>query len=132
MLFILNKKNLLINLTKKYGINIYTSKSICKNLGLNPQASVTDLNQNQIKKITKYINTFLVTGNDLKKKIIKNNKKSLEMKKIKSFRILKGLPIRGQRTRSNAKTSKKLNIKIYKNDYKKESSKKYYKKKIKK
>ena len=108
----LTKKAIFFSLTSIFGISLTTSNKICNFLGINPSTKINDLNNTQIKKLLKYIENNLTVDNDLKKTLLTNKKNLLDIKKIKSLRILKGLPIRGQRTRTNAKTVKRLNKKL--------------------
>lgn len=127
MLYIFNKKisnskNILYSLITLYGINKFQSKKICKNIGINPKITINKLKSYQVNRLSSYIKKNIKTERilkELKKKYINN---LLESKNIRGIRKRIGLPVRGQRTHSNAKTSKKFKI------YKKQN--KYDKKKI--
>lgn len=113
MLYILNKtiddsKSIIYGLTHFYGINLYKSKKICKHLGINPQISINNLKKYQVNQITKYINKYIEIEDLLKKNNNEKIKKLLNIKNIRGIRQNKGLPVRGQRSHTNAKTSKKL------------------------
>lgn len=105
------KKNSLIEFKKSYGIGIITAKKIIKKIGLNFSNKKAFLNTAQFNRLTK-----------LNKNIIVNKKLKNELKEIILFpqkiRTYKGLrnkynyPCRGQRTRTNAKTKKKIKIQI--------------------
>ena len=102
------KKSIHISLTSVYGINTHLSKKICKLLGLCKNLKLKDLNKEQknaLIYVVLYLN--LKINNDLKKFIHLNNKKLINLKNYKGFRRIKKLPLRGQRTRNNAKTCKK-------------------------
>ena len=89
---------------------------MCKNIGINPSIRIDSLNNIQIKKLKQYIDKSLIIEKNLKKIIIKNKQDLIDIKNIRGLRNLKGLPVRGQRTHTNAKTQKKLNYKFGKND----------------
>lgn len=117
MLYIFNKtvpenSSIIYALTILYGINIYQSKKICKNIGINPQITVNKLKNNHVNRLINYINKnikieFLL--NKYKKDKINN---LLEIKNNRGIRLSQGLPVRGQRTHTNAKTVKKLKNKF--------------------
>jgi len=103
------KKSIHIALKTVYGINLYLSIKICKLLGLCKNLKLKYLNReqkNSLSLIVLYLN--LKINNDLKKVIHLNNKKLINLKNYKGFRRIKKLPVRGQRTHTNAKTCKKI------------------------
>lgn len=117
MLYIFGKtipvnKKIIYSLTNIFGINSYNSKKICKNIGINPSVRINSLKKNQIRKLIQYIDQNLVIEQDLKRNIILNKKNLINIKSYRGLRNLQGLPIRGQRTHTNSKTSKKLKNKI--------------------
>ena len=103
-----NSKSILYALIILYGINKFQSKKICKNIGINPQITLNKLKNNHVNRITIYINKNLKVEQLLKK--IKKDKinELVEIKSNRGIRQSIGLPVRGQRTHTNAKTSKKL------------------------
>ena len=113
MLYIFNKtisdsKSILYSLITLYGINKVQSKKICKNIGINPQITLNKLKNNHVNQLINYINKNLKVEQFLKK--LKNDRLTmlLEIKSNRGIRQSQGLPVRGQRTHTNAKTSKKL------------------------
>jgi small subunit ribosomal protein S13 len=113
MLFIFNKtisdsKSILYSLTILYGINEYQSKKICKNIGINPQITLNKLKNNHVNRLINYINKNLKVEQLLKKAKTEKINELIEIKSIRGIRQNQGLPVRGQRTHTNAKTSKKL------------------------
>ena len=117
MLYIFGKtipvnKKITYSLTNIFGINSYNSKKICKNIGINPSVRIDSLKKNQIRELIQYIDQHLTIEQDLKKNIILNKKNLVKMKSYRGLRNLSGLPVRGQRTHTNRKTSKKLKNKI--------------------
>jgi small subunit ribosomal protein S13 len=95
-------------LTKIYGLNRSTSVSICKKLGFSVNFKVKNLSQDQINDMFKIIeNSELLLTQDLKKSKLSNFKAAVNIQSYKGKRKTKGLPVRGQRTHTNARTAKK-------------------------
>jgi small subunit ribosomal protein S13 len=113
MLYIFNKtisnsKSILYSLTTLYGINEYQSKQICKNVGINPQITLNTLKNYQVNRLISYINKNLKIEQVLKQFNKTKLNELLEIKNIRGIRQSSGLPVRGQRTHTNAKTAKKF------------------------
>lgn len=113
MLYIFNKTisettSIVYALTVLYGINIYQSKRICKNIGINPQITINKLKNNHVNRLINYINKNIKIEQFLKKDKKDKINELLEIKSNRGIRISQGLPVRGQRTHTNAKTIKKL------------------------
>nr|WRY73374.1 ribosomal protein S13 [Phytophthora cinnamomi] len=113
MLYIFNKtisdsKSILYSLTILFGINEYQSKKICKNIGINPQITLNKLKNNHVNRLINYINKNLKVEQFLKKSKTERINELVEIKSNRGIRQSQGLPVRGQRTHTNAKTSKKL------------------------
>ncbi len=103
-----NSKSILYSLTFLYGINKYQSKRICKNIGINPKTTINQLKKNQLNRLINYINKNIKIEQLLKKIKKDNFNNLLNIKTNRGIRHNLGLPVRGQRTHTNAKTSKKL------------------------
>lgn len=113
MLYIFNKtistsKSIVYSLTVLYGINKYQSNKICKNVGINPQITVNKLKNHQVNRLISYINKNLKIEQILKQSKKNRLNELLEIKSIRGIRQNQGLPVRGQRTHTNAKTAKKF------------------------
>ena len=110
-----NKKKLYIALTCIYGIGISTSLKILKRLNINPDNKVADLTETNILELRELLETneFQLEG-DLKRIISLNIKRLIDINSFSGRRHLKGLPVRGQRTRTNSRTSRRQNIFIRK------------------
>lgn len=138
MLYIFNKiisdsKNILYALTILYGINKFQAKKICKNIGINPQITLNKLKNNHVNRLITYINKNLKIEHLLKKSKTERLNELLEIKSNRGIRRSQGLPVKGQRTHTNARTSKKLqNIFIQKRFSRNKRSFKNKKKLIKK
>jgi small subunit ribosomal protein S13 len=116
MLRILNKiipstDKILFALQKIYGINFFQSKKICKYVGINPKIKTIKIKTYHTNRLKNYIKDNLLIEHFLKEKQRKEINILLEDKNIKGIRHYFGLPVRGQRTHSNAKTSRKNKIK---------------------
>lgn len=105
-----NSKSIFFSLNKIYGLNLYQTTKICKTLGFSVNLKTSKLNNDQIIKIIKFIedSNFCITNN-LKKTQIFALKNLVNIKSYRGLRRIKGLPVRGQRTHTNAKTAKRKN-----------------------
>jgi small subunit ribosomal protein S13 len=113
MLYIFNKtisdsKSILYSLTVLYGINEYQSKKICKNIGINPQITINKLKNNHVNRLINYINKNIKIEQLLKQSKKDRLNELLDIKSNRGIRLSQGLPVRGQRSHTNAKTVKKL------------------------
>jgi len=106
-----NKKKIYIALTVIYGIGIPTSKRILAKLSIDPNLKLPDLNESNISALREFLETdeFKLEG-DLKRLKSLNIKRLIEINCFRGRRHIKGLPVRGQRTRTNNRTSRKLNV----------------------
>jgi small subunit ribosomal protein S13 len=101
-------KSVYLGLTHIYGIGKSRSLFICKNLGFSLNLKIKYLSKDQLNKLIKTIDflNFELASN-LKKIKLLNAKKLISIKSYKGLRRYQGLPIRGQRTHTNAKTARK-------------------------
>lgn len=97
-----------LGLCQLYGIGKKTSFAICEKLGITKTVKVKELSLLQIQQIQNYILESCRISNDLKKDIQKNRQRYIKIKSYIGSRYLQNLPVRGQRTHGNAKTSRKL------------------------
>lgn len=100
-----DKKRTVIALTSIYGIGIQRSKLICKKSNTNENIKLCKLNENQIEKIRKEVSKYIIEG-DLKRKTNLNIKRLIDLNCYRGLRHKKNLPVRGQRTKTNARTRK--------------------------
>ena len=89
-----------------YGIGIKTGFKICEKAGVDPEKRVKDLTDEEIAKIRKIIETEYKVEGDLRKEIAMNIKRLRDLGCYRGIRHRKGLPLRGQRTKTNARTRK--------------------------
>ncbi|MFM8867632.1 MAG: 30S ribosomal protein S13 [Ilumatobacteraceae bacterium] len=100
------EKRLEIALTYIFGIGRSTSKKMCAELDLNPSTRVRDLTDSEVNKIRLYIENNLTVEGDLRRDVQTDIKRKIEIGSYQGVRHRKGLPVRGQRTHTNARTRK--------------------------
>lgn len=101
-------KSVFFALTHVYGIGKKNSSYICKKLGFSINLKIKDLTQEQYFEIIRIIESSdLILNNELKKLKSLTLKNLVQIKSYKGLRRVRGLPVRGQRTHTNAKSSKK-------------------------
>ena len=101
-----NEKRVEIGLTYIYGIGKVTSNKVLEATGINPDTRVKDLTEEQIGKIREYMDKNLTTEGELRRVVNMNIKALQEIKSYRGLRHKAGLPVRGQNTKSNARTRK--------------------------
>ena len=99
-------KRVEIALTYIYGIGLTTSKKILAETGVNPDTRVKDLTEDELAKLRDYINANLTVEGDLRREESQNVKRLMEIGCYRGLRHRRGLPVRGQRTHTNARTRK--------------------------
>jgi len=101
-----NDKRVEIGLTYIYGIGLTTSKKIVSEAGINPDTRVKDLTDDEIANIRKFIDQNLKVEGDLRTEISLNIKRLMDIGCYRGIRHRRGLPVRGQNTKNNARTRK--------------------------
>ena len=99
-------KRIEIALTYIYGIGLTTSKKILAETGINPDTRTNDLTEEELVKLRDYIQGNLKVEGDLHREVSQNIKRLMEIGCYRGLRHRKGLPVRGQRTHTNARTRK--------------------------
>lgn len=99
-------KRIEVGLTYIYGIGLTTSKKILAETGVNPDTRVNDLTEDELSKLRDYIQANLTTEGDLHREVSQNIKRLMEIGCYRGLRHRRGLPVRGQRTHTNARTRK--------------------------
>ncbi|MBR3459307.1 MAG: 30S ribosomal protein S13 [Clostridia bacterium] len=99
-------KRVEIGLTYIYGIGLSTSKQILAETGVNPDIRVRDLSENDVNLLREYIDKNLKVEGDLRRETAMNIKRLIEIGCYRGVRHRKGLPVRGQSTKQNARTRK--------------------------
>ena len=100
------EKRLEIALTYIYGIGLKTSQNLLKNLNIDPNQRVKDTSEADLAKIREYIEKNLTVEADLSRIVSGNIKRLKEIKAYRGLRHSAGLPSRGQRTKTNARTKR--------------------------
>ncbi len=100
------KKRAEIGLTYIYGIGRTRAKSLCHRAGVDPDKKVANLTEDEINKIRQILEAEGAVEGDLRKELSMNIKRLIEMGSYRGLRHRRGLPVRGQRTHTNARTRK--------------------------
>lgn len=101
-----NEKRVEIGLTYIYGIGLTTSKEILAATGINPDTRCKDLTEDEISKLREYIEHNLQVEGDLRRTVAFDIKRLIEIGSYRGLRHRKSLPVRGQRSKTNARTRK--------------------------
>lgn len=101
-----NQKRVEIGLTYIYGIGVPKSREILNATNVNPDTRVKDLSDDEVKKIADYIGNNVIVEGDLRRDIALDIKRLKEVGCYRGVRHRKGLPVRGQKTKTNARTCK--------------------------
>jgi small subunit ribosomal protein S13 len=100
------EKRLEISLTYIYGIGLATAQKVCDELGLDRDTKVSNLTEDEVNQIRSYVDQHLVIEGDLRRDVQNDIKRKIEIGCLQGVRHRKGLPVRGQRTHTNARTRK--------------------------
>ncbi|MCE2736067.1 MAG: 30S ribosomal protein S13 [Actinobacteria bacterium] len=100
------EKRLEISLTYIFGIGRPTSQKICESTGLNPNTRVRDLTEDEVNRIRAWVDQNITVEGDLRRDVQQDIKRKIEIGCLQGVRHRKGLPVRGQRTHTNARTRK--------------------------
>jgi len=100
------EKRVEIGLTYIFGIGLTTSQLIVRETGINPDTRVRDLTEEEVVRLREFIDKNLKIEGDLRREVAQNIKRLMEIGCYRGLRHRKGLPVRGQRTHTNARTRK--------------------------
>ena len=100
------EKRLEISLTYIYGIGRSTSQMICEQTNLPRDTRVRDLTDDEVARLRSFIDANVKVEGDLRREVAANIKRKMEIGTYQGLRHRRGLPVRGQRTRTNARTRK--------------------------
>lgn len=100
-----NQKHIEIGLTSIYGIGRATAKRLCQAAGVNGTTKVKDLTEAEVDRLRLEVAKITVEG-DLRRQVSMNIKRLMDLGTYRGLRHRRGLPVRGQRTRTNARTRK--------------------------
>lgn len=100
-----NHQHVKIALTAIYGIGLTSSKQICKSVGIAEDVKLKDITDSQMDELRDHISKLTVEG-DLRREVSINIKRLMDLGCYRGLRHRRGLPVRGQRTKTNARTRK--------------------------
>ncbi len=100
------EKRVEVGLTYVYGIGLPSSQKILAEAGINPDTRVKDLTEDEVSKLREIIDKDYVVEGDLRRNVALDIKRLMEIGCYRGVRHRKGLPVRGQRTKTNARTRK--------------------------
>ena len=100
------EKRVEIGLTYVYGIGRTSAKKILEETGINPDTRVKDLTEDEVAKLRDVIDNNYTVEGDLRREVALNIKRLTEIGSYRGIRHRRGLPVRGQRTKTNARTRK--------------------------
>jgi small subunit ribosomal protein S13 len=100
------EKRVEIGLTYIFGIGLTTSQQILRETAINPDTRVRNLTEEEVVRLREYIDRNLKVEGDLRREVSQNIKRLMEIGCYRGLRHRKGLPVRGQRTHTNARTRK--------------------------
>ena len=99
-------KRVEVGLTYIYGIGRPTSNKILKELNINPDTRVKDLTENEVNALSNILDEKYTVEGDLRREVNLNIKRLIEIGSYRGLRHRRGLPVRGQKTKTNARTRK--------------------------
>lgn len=100
------RKHTRIALTAIYGIGNARANVICAEAGINPEVKISDLTEAEIEALRREVGKFPLVEGDLRREISMNIKRLMDLGCYRGLRHRRGLPVRGQRTKTNARTRK--------------------------
>ena len=100
------EKRLVIALTYVYGIGPSVAAQICEQVGVDQSTRVRDLTDDEVNKIRQWVDANVRTEGDLRREVSQDIKRKMEIGTYQGLRHRRGLPVRGQRTHTNARTRK--------------------------
>lgn len=101
-----NDKQIQYSLTYLYGVGLFTAREVCQRLGIDPARPARDLGEEELSQLSTMLERdFLVEG-PLRRQLTQNISRLREVKSYRGMRHRLGLPVRGQRTKTNARTRK--------------------------
>ncbi len=101
-----NDKHICVALTYIYGIGRSTADRILEKLNINKDIKAKDLSEDELVRIRAYIDSNYTIEGDLRREVTQNIKRLIEINSYRGIRHKRGLPVRGQRTHTNARTRK--------------------------
>jgi len=100
-----DRKHAWVSLTEIYGIGSTSARKICADTGIDPSVQIKDLNEEELDKLRTEVTRYTIEG-DLRREVSMNIKRLKDLGCYRGIRHRRGLPVRGQRTNTNARTRK--------------------------
>lgn len=100
------EKRVEVSLTYIFGVGLSTSKKVLAATGVNPETRVKDLSEEEVNRLRDYIDRNIRVEGDLRREVALNIKRLQEIGSYRGIRHRRALPVRGQRTRTNARTKR--------------------------
>lgn len=99
-------KKVEIALQSIYGVGPTRASALCKEVGIDPNRRMNDLTEDEVIKVREYIDSSFLVEGDLRREVAMNIKNLMDIKCYRGLRHIRRLPVRGQRTHTNARTRK--------------------------
>ncbi len=100
------EKRVEVGLTYIFGIGLTTSQRVLRETGIDPDTRVRNLTEEEVVRLREFIDRNLQVEGDLRREVSQNTKRLMEIGCYRGLRHRRGLPVRGQRTHTNARTRK--------------------------
>lgn len=101
-----NEKQIQYSLTYLYGVGLYTAREVCEKLQIDPARRASDLSEEELSRISTMLERDYTVEGPLRRQVTQNISRLREIKCYRGMRHRVGLPVRGQRTKTNARTRK--------------------------
>ena len=101
-----NDKQTQYSLTYLYGVGLHSAREVCQKLGIDPTRSAADLGEDELGKIAAMLERDYTVEGPLRRQVTQNISRLREIKSYRGMRHRMGLPVRGQRTKTNSRTRK--------------------------
>jgi len=98
------EKRVVIGLTYIYGIGLHTSQGILERTGISPETRIRNLSDDEVNRLRDIIDKEMRVEGDLRREVSMNIKRLMDIGSYRGLRHRRGMPLRGQRTRTNART----------------------------
>jgi len=99
-------KRVEVGLTYIFGVGRSASRTLCADLGIDANTKIRDLTDDEVSKVRQYVDANFRVEGDLRREVAQNIKRKVEIGTYQGVRHRRGLPVRGQRTHTNARTRK--------------------------
>lgn len=101
-----NDKKIQYSLTYLFGVGLFTARQACERLQIDPNRLASDLSEEEVSKLAAFLESEFVVEGPLRRQLTSNISRLREVKSYRGLRHRLGLPVRGQRTKTNARTRK--------------------------